>query len=356
MLIASISLLTPVLITCAAAGNFRTAISIDGMNFRINGRLTYEGCGSEATGKLMNVRMVNSVFDDENPATRPAGFDPEANTSKFIDSMDQYRAKGILAFIINLQGGFPGYEGAINTAFRADGSLKEEYMNRVSRVIEAADVRGMVIILGFFYQRQDEILPNADAVREATANAAAWVRDKGYTNVIIEIANEYPHKGFADIIRTEDGEVELINIVRSKATDLIVSTSGIGDCEFHEKLCNAADIILIHGNGCNPEIYAERVNSFKKYRKPIVFNEDWCFSDDPRGIPDAVQKATSAFKAGASWGIMNQKRNQHWPFIFGIGNPEVELFQSLKTFSKFEGGNAREDFIAYETIAKLVGN
>ncbi len=331
-------------LTCAVAGQFapRTAVSIDGTNFLINSELTYGDCKAEAKGRLMNIRMVNSVFDDENPETRPEGFDPEVNTSNFIKSLDQYKSKGILAFTINLQGGFPGYEGAINTAFRADASLKPEYMKRVSRVIEAADERGIVIILGLFYQRQDEILPNPDAVRKATANAAAWVRDKGYKNVIIEIANEYVHSGFADIIRSEDGEVELINIVRSTAPGLIVSTSGIGNCRFHEKLCEAADFILIHGNGCNPDIYAERVNSYKKYGKPIVFNEDWCFSDDPRGIPDAAQKATAAFDTGASWGIMNEVRNQHWPFIFGIGDPE-------------EGGNAKEDFTAYETIAKLVG-
>jgi hypothetical protein len=336
--------LTPILISCVATIQFnpKTAIAIDGDKFRINGKLTYEGYNPEAIGKLMNVRMVNSVFDDENPQTRPEEFDPDANTANFINSMDEYKSKGILAFTINLQGGFPGYEEAINTAFRADATLKPDYMNRVSRVIEAADERGMVIILGLFYQRQDEILPDNDAIRKAAENAAAWVRDKGYSNVMIEIANEYVHKGFADLIRSEDGEAELINIVRDTAPKLLVSTSGIGDCRFHEKLCEAADFILIHGNGCNPDVYEERVNSYKKYGKPIVFNEDWCFSDDRRGIPDAVEKATAAFKAGASWGIMNQERNQHYPFIFGIGDPG-------------EDDKAKEDFIAYETIAKLVG-
>jgi len=345
MYLVSIAALAPVLATCVVMGRFspKTAISIDGTDFLINGKLTYRGCKPESRGRLMNVRMVNSVFDDENLATRPEGFDPKANTTNFIKSMGQYKSKGILAFTINLQGGFPGYEGAINTAFHFDASLKDAYMKRVSRVIEAADARGMVIILGLFYQRQDQCLPDADAVRAATANAAAWVRDKGYTNVMIEIANEYAHSGFDNrIIKNEDGEVELMNIVRSTAPDLLVSTSGIGNCLFHEKLCEAADFILIHGNGCNPDVYDERVGALKEYGKPIVFNEDWCFSDDPRGIPDAVQKATAAFEAGASWGIMNEERNQHWPFTFGIGDPE-------------EGGNAKEDFIAYETIADLVG-
>jgi hypothetical protein len=345
MYMVTISALTPILLTFAMASQYnpKTAISIEKANFLINGKLTYEGYKPESRGRLMNIRMVNSVFDDENPATRPSGFDPEINTTNFINSMDQYKSKGILAFTINLQGGLPGYENAINSAFRPDASLKPEYMKRVSRVIEAADDKGMVIMLGLFYQRQDQILPDEDAVKKATANAAAWVRDKGYKNVMIEIANEYKHSGFDHrIILEEDGEVELMNIVRTTAPSLLVSTSDLGNVRFHPKLCEAADYILLHGNGMNPDIYKDRVNSFKKYEKPIIFNEDWCFSDDPRGINDAVQKVTEAFNAGASWGIMNEHRNQYWPFIFGIGKIE-------------EGGNSKEDFIAYEAIARLVG-
>lgn len=344
MYIVSIARLTSVLITCAPIDGFtpKTEISIDGTNFQINDKLTYSNYKSEAHGRLMNVRMVNSVFDDENPATRPAEFVPEENTNNFIESMKQYKSKSILAFTVNLQGGFPGYEGAINSAFRPNADLKADYMKRVSRVIESADDLGMVIILGLFYQRQDQILLDEDKVRTATANAAAWIRDKGYTNVMIEIANEYTHGGFDHhIISDEDGEVELMNIVRSTAPSLLVSTSGIGDALFHQKLAKAADFILLHGNGCNPDEYDEKVNVLKQYEKPIVFNEDWCFSNDRRGISDAVQKASAAFRAGASWGIMNQKRNQQYPFVFGIGDPE-------------EGGNAKEDFIAYETITKLL--
>lgn len=344
MYIISISALAPFLITFAVGTfNPKTTVSIEGNSLLINGKLTYEGCKPESRGRLMNVRMVNSVFDDENPETRPDGFDPEVNTANFISSMDQYKSKGILAFTINLQGGFPGYEKAINSAFRPDASLKPEYMNRVSRIIEAADASGMVIIMGLFYQRQDQILPDEDMVRKATANVAAWIRDKGYKNVMVEIANEYKHQGFDHkIILEEDGEVELMNIVRATAPSLLVSTSDLGNVRFHPKLCEAADFILLHGNGMNPNIYKDRINSFKAYEKPIIFNEDWCFSDDPRGISDAAEKATEAYNAGASWGVMNERRNQQWPFIFGIGDPSEE-------------GNAKEDFIAYETIAKLIG-
>jgi hypothetical protein len=326
----------------AQAGS-QTVVSVDGDRFLINGRPTYTGLDPKALGRLMNVRMVSSTFDDENPATRPEGLDPEANTRQFIATMDEYRAYGILAFTLNLQGGYPGYEGAVNSAFERDGSLKGPYMRRVARVIEAADAKGMVVILGLFYQRQDQVLAHEDAVRAATRNAATWIARNGYTNVLIEIANEYRHGGFVHrILKTEAGQVELMDLVRSVYPRLLVSTSGMGNARFHPMLGKAADFILLHGNETSPEDYAERVAAVAEYGKPVVFNEDWCFSDDRRGIPDAPAKATAAFENGASWGIMNQIRNQHWPFVFGIGRPE-------------EGQNAREDRAAYETIRRLLG-
>lgn len=327
----------------SAARAWQTAVTIEADRFFLNGQPAYLGLSPKALGKLMNVRMVNSTFDDENPATRPEGFDPEANTARFIDSMDQYRAKGILAFTLNLQGGYPGYEGAINSAFARDGSLKPAYLRRVARVIEAADAKGLVVILGLFYQRQDQILADENAVRAATRNTATWIAQQGYTNVLIEIANEYLHDGFDHpILRQEAGEAQLMALVRSVHPRLLVSTSGVGDARLHPMLCETADFILLHGNGTQPADYPPRIKAVAKYGKPIVFNEDWCFSDDSRGVADAPAKATAAFENGASWGIMNQMRNQQWPFVFGIGKPD-------------EGPNGAEDFAAYETIGKLVG-
>lgn len=326
-----------------ASGAWRTAVSIEGKDFLINGKPTYEGLAPKASGKLMNVRMVNATFDDENLVVRPEGLDPEANTARFIASMDEYKAHGILAFTLNLQGGFPGYENAVNSAYERDGSLKPRYMRRVASAIEAADARGMVIILGLFYQRQDQILADKDTVRLATRHAIEWLKERGYTNVLIEIANEYRHGGFNHaILREEAGEAELMNLVRSIHPKLLVSTSDLGSAQLHPDLCKAADFILLHGNGTEPEDFPKRIMRVSGYGKPVVFNEDWCFSDDSRGVADAPTKARVAFENGASWGIMNQIRNQQWPFVFGIGQPD-------------EGQNAKEDFAAYETIRQLVG-
>lgn len=81
----------------------------------------------------MNVRMVNSVFEDR----RRPDFNAEANTDQFLKVLPDYAAHGIRAFTICLQGGMPGYEGALNSAFEPDGCLRESYLARAERVIEA---------------------------------------------------------------------------------------------------------------------------------------------------------------------------------------------------------------------------
>ena len=98
----------------------------------------------------MNVRMVNATFEDLNRSD----FDSDANTTRFITSIADYRDHGVNAFTLCLQGGMPGYEGALNSAFEPDGSLRERYLARVERVIRACDQHGLVVVLGLYYQRQ----------------------------------------------------------------------------------------------------------------------------------------------------------------------------------------------------------
>ena len=173
-----------------AKAGVRTRVSIEGSHWRINGRPTYPG--ARASGLLMNVRMVNAVFEDRNRKD----FDPEANSREFVARMPDYVANGIRAFTLSLQGGAPGYEGAINSAFNADGSLRQQYLDRVRRVIEACDQNGAVVILSCFYQRQDQVLRDESAVRAGVVNVARWLAALPYGNVVLEVTNEFGHNGF----------------------------------------------------------------------------------------------------------------------------------------------------------------
>ena len=63
----------------------RTRVTIAEGKWQLNGKVTYPGARAE--GLLMNMRMVNSTFEDANDRTRPKDFDPDANTDKFIKQM-----------------------------------------------------------------------------------------------------------------------------------------------------------------------------------------------------------------------------------------------------------------------------
>ncbi|MFQ5809948.1 MAG: hypothetical protein ACE5JM_10045, partial [Armatimonadota bacterium] len=251
----------------------KTWVALMDGRWHVDGRTTYPGATAE--GLLMNVRMVNCVFEDRNDETRPEGFDPAANTDAFIVQIPDYVAHGMRAFTVFLQGGMPGYENAINSAFTPEGELRPSYMERVRRVIEAADAAGAAVILGCYYQRQDQILRDAGAVRAGVVNVVQWIMDNRLGNVLLEIANEYPHRGFDhDILRTPSGIAELIRLARDTAPGILVSASGLGNGKCDEEVAEAADFILIHFNGTPVDQIPSRVEALRGYEKAIVCNED----------------------------------------------------------------------------------
>jgi len=282
-----------------------TRVAIVAGKWHINGKVTY--AGTRAEGLLMNVRMVNSTFEDRNKRD----FDADANTERFIAKIPDYAACGVRAFTLNLQGGMPGYEGALNSAFNADGSLREEYLARVGRAIEACDRNGVAVILGCYYQRQSGVLKDEAAIRAGVVNAVNWVRRKRYANVVLEIANEYPHGGFKHrLLKSPAGQVELIRLAKRTWPELLVSTSGVGDGRLDDEVARASDFLLIHFNGTPVEQIPSRIAALKKHAKPIVCNED-----DKQGN-SAAQAAQACVANGASYGLMLSKLNQYVPFEF----------------------------------------
>jgi hypothetical protein len=283
----------------------QTRIALRDGRWLLNERPTNPG--SRAEGLLMNVRMVNAIFEDRH---RP-DVHPDDITDRFLVQLPDYAAHGVNAVTLGLQGGMPGYEGALNSAFEPDGSLRESYLARAARVIEACDRNGLAVILGCFYQRQDQVLADEDAVRAAVANAARWVRDRGYRNVLLEIANEFDHDGFDHrLIRSVEGEVELIRLAKRTAPDLLVSTSGLGHGRYPELLAGAADFLLIHFNGTPLDEIPARIEALRRHHKAIVCNED------PKTGREGARAAELCVANGASWGLMIEDVNQHAPFTF----------------------------------------
>ncbi|WP_217496386.1 hypothetical protein [Paenibacillus algicola] len=332
----------------------QTKVSIQGSAWLINGVPTYEGRTWKhisIEGLLMNSRMVQAVFDDRNPET--AGrwrypdtevWDCERNTNEFLDNMQSWREHGVLALTINLQGGSPeGYSRLqpwINSAFHPDGTLDEAYMNRLERILDRADELGMVIILGYFYFGQDLVLASEYAVKQAVVNATMWVHQKGYTNVVIEIANEcdilYRHP---IILMPRIHElIELARLVsqsQSPGAPLLIGASCSGGTVPANHLLEVSDFVLLHGNSCSMEWISRQIDLTRSqtgYRgQPIVNNEDdhFDFDQDRNHLLISIERSVSwgYFDPGQSdyedgyqcppvnWGINTARKKQFFEKI-----------------------------------------
>ena len=307
-----------VLSSAVFAFNPSTKVTIKGDKFFINGKPTFEGRtwnGVSVEGLLPNSRMVQGTFDDLNPETvskwnYPDGkWDANRNTDEFIAAMPEWKKHGLLAMTLNFQGGSPeGYsrnQPWENNAFEPNGTLRPAFANRMERIIVEADKLGMVVILGIFYFGQDERLKDEKAVIAAVANSTDWLLKKGFTNVIIEVANESNNKSYQHSIISNERIHELILLVKKKAPELLVATSFNGNTLPPDKVVEVSDFILIHGNGVSQPTriteIVEQVRALRSYKPmPVVFNEDDHFDFDK-----AENNFVAATKAYASWGYFD---------------------------------------------------
>lgn len=335
-----------------AAADRRTEVSIDGQQFIINGKPTYPGRswrGWKIEGLLMNSRMVQGIFDDRNPETRSrwaypdtGRWDPERNTREFIEAMPSWRAHGLLSFTINLQGGSPeGYSKEQpwhNSAIEADGSLRPDYLGRLARILDRADELGMVPIVGVFYFGQDQRVKDEAAVRQAVVNAARWLLERGYRNVLLEINNECDVRAYDHDILKPDRVHELIGLAKSIQVGgrrLLVGTSYGGGAVPRPNVVAVSDFLLMHGNGVSdPRRIAEMVRQARQvpgYRPmPILFNEDDHFDFDK-----PFNNMLAALSEYASWGYFDPGQSNYRdgyqcpPVQWGINTERKKAFFGL---------------------------
>ncbi len=352
----------------ALAQNRKTVVSIRGEDFYINGQITMKGRqwqGQRLEGLLPNARMVQGTFDDNNPETSvlwkysdTGKWDAERNTNEFVKAMSSWKKHGLLAVTLNLQGGSPqGYskdQPWHNSAFKSDGSLDDNYMKRLDRILKEADNLGMVVILGYFYFGQDQRLENEASVIQAVKNATQWIVDKGYENVMIEINNEcdindipeYKGDPYNHAILGSKRVHELILVAKSITKNgkrLLVSTSFKGGALPTDNVLEVNDMVLVHGNSVKkPERIKEMVQIIRqnpKYKgQPIVFNEDDHFDFDK-----PMNNFIAATSQHASWGYFDFRAKgedfnegfQSMPANWQISSPRKKaFFDLLKKMSK----------------------
>jgi hypothetical protein len=315
----------------------QSVLGIEGAGFTINGRPTYAGReyrGWPIEGLLMNVRAVQATFDDLNPETRGQWaypdtniWDPERNVGEFLAVLPKWREAGVVAFTANLQGGSPeGYSRQQpweNSGFEPDGRLRPAYLERLRRVLDRADELGMAVIVGLFYQGQDERLVDEAAVIRAVDEATIWLLAGGWQNLIVEIANECDVPTYEHPVIGPARVHELIARVQSHrraGRRLYVSTSYRGGTIPGENVLRVADLALLHGNGVtDPAVMGwlvERTRVRMRERPlPIVVNEDdhFAFDEADNNLLAAVSRYASwgLFDAGAGSGGGGARSNYH---------------------------------------------
>ncbi|MBL8236190.1 MAG: hypothetical protein JNM66_02135 [Bryobacterales bacterium] len=335
-----------------AAAPRRTAVSIRGNQFFINGRVTYKGRsykGHKIEGLLMNSRMVQGTFDDHNPETAvkwaypdTKKWDAERNVSEFLAAMPVWRKHGLLSFTVNLQGGSPeGYSKSqpwITSGIAPDGSLRPDCMSRLERILNRADELGMVAIVGYFYFGQDQNVKDEKAIRLAVTNATNWLLDRDYRNVLVEVDNETNVKAYDHEILKPARVHELIDLVKSlnrKGRRLLTGTSYGGNAIPLPNVVKSSDFLLLHGNGVkDPKRIAEMVRQTRAvegYRPmPVLFNEDDHFDFDK---PE--NNMMSAISEYASWGYFDPGASNYSdgyqcpPVNWGINTDRKKAFFNL---------------------------
>ena len=309
----------------------KTKLTIDEENFLINDKLIYSEIPDskpEAHGLLMNARFIQGIFDDKNDRERynrwGRKFSPDKNTDDLIAALPEWYNYGLRAFTTGFQGGGPCFttDNATihNNPFGEDGtSIDPAYADRMDRLIRAADEIGMIVIPSFFYGAQARRLKDGNAVRNAVTVASRFLRDGGYTNVIIEVANEQDIPPFKEhpIIREPEGMAMLIDLARQESGGLPVGCSGGGNSAYRQ-ICEASDVILIHGNGCSRQKLYELIKKARSYSpgKPVVINED----------SQAIGQLDVCYKTHVSWGYYNNMTKQEPPADWGVTPGEDTFF------------------------------
>ena len=154
-------------------------------------------------------------------------------TDHLIAQLDDYYRYGVNTIDVFFQGS----SGGFSDPFIDNGrSIEKEHLRRMKKIIRACESRGMVVIVGIFYQRamadpDVRQIKSAEGVRNAVQTAAKLLRRHG--NIILNIANEHNsayYKGceffdFSDPLNM----IGLTEVARSAAPELLVGAGGYHD-------------------------------------------------------------------------------------------------------------------------------
>jgi len=136
-----------------------------------------------------------------------------------------------------------------------------------------------VLVLMYFYEGQNGVLRDEEAIRRAVVNATDWLVKHKCRNVIIEIANEYDLPEWSYRPWIQGHMADLIELARSRLRPdvrLPISASTMG-MAIYPAIRDHADLTIVHGNTRTPEEKRAGVTKLvadKTAPGPIYMDED----------------------------------------------------------------------------------
>jgi len=230
------------------------------------------------------------------------GLISEKAVDELIANLDTFAFYGINSFSVYLQGSrFGDIKG-----YREDCSIDSIYGNRLSRIIEAADQKGFVVLVGCLYYGTSKAPWDTWTQKEANlaiVNTVAWLKEHNYHNVFIDVDNE----GMARKAKNFDNR-EMVIAGKAVDSSYIIATNFKGDPP------PEADIAVHFSNRAEGKPYAETEGS-------------------PPGIRGGYWGAYS--KQGKEW---NNGQDLYQYINIGVYTEEIRAAQIKATFDHFDRG------------------
>lgn len=128
--------------------------------------------------KLKGVRLSNALTTD-------------ATTDQAVRALDTFAGYGLNTVTVYIMGSrFSNTKG-----FRPDATIDPAHAARLARLIEAANARGMMVLVGCMYWGTSTAKEGLEHWMQREANLAVrntvrWLKERGYRNVIVDPDNE----------------------------------------------------------------------------------------------------------------------------------------------------------------------
>lgn len=146
----------------------------------------------------------------------------DATTDDLIAHLDEYTKYGVNTISVFFMGSrFGNMKGYLE-----NGELNPIYAARMARIIEAADSRGIVVVVGCLYWDHSDAKWASWTQKEANAavrNTVKWLSENQYRNVIVDVDNE----GMALRIAGFDNR-ELVAAGKSADRTTLIATNYVG--------------------------------------------------------------------------------------------------------------------------------